>query len=149
MPGGSGDGGGGAGDLAHSGGGGSDGGNPGSDGGAGACLAAGLGRDHLMIGFSGDDPVAGMAPFDARYMYLSGGLADGNGPCASCASGCTSKGTSCANSGPGCAWWGCWQYDQDPPGAYVRGFVQNAAKAGETPMITWYEILQASGVAEG
>lgn len=122
-----------------------------ADGGGGgaACLAGGLGNDHLLIGFSGDDAVAGQAPFDVRYLYLSGGLPDGAGPCASCASGCTSKGVSCQNGGPGCAWWGCWQYDQDPPGAYIRDFVSHAATAHELPMITWYEILQASGVNEG
>jgi hypothetical protein len=113
-------------------------------------LAGALGHDHLLIGFAGDDSVVGQAPFDSRYQYLSGGIADGAGPCGSCLS-CATKGTSCVNEGGamGCAWWGCWQYDQDPPGAYVRNFVSAAAKAGEIPMITWYQILQASGVVEG
>ena len=49
----------------------------------------------------------------------------------------------------GCAWWGCWQYDQDPPGAYARNFVSTAQRNGQIPMITYYEILQASGVDRG
>jgi hypothetical protein len=137
------------GDCASCGDGGGAGGGGGSDGGGARCLAGGLGNGHLMIGFSGDDAVAPQAPFDVRYEYLSGGVADGAGPCASCASGCTAAGKSCANSAGGCAWWGCWQYDQDPPGAYVRSFVQTASGAGEIPMITWYQLLQSSGVAEG
>ena len=123
-----------------------------ADGGAsclGAGLGAALGHQHLMIGFAGDDAVASQAPFDVRYVYLSGGYASGAGPCASCAMSCDVAGKSCANSAGGCAWWGCYQYDQNPPGEYVRDFVSNAAKAGEVPMFTYYEILQASGVQEG
>ena len=132
--------------------------SPLGDGGGGncSCLGAGvlsaLGKDRLIFGLTtSDDPTAAAAPFDLRYVYISGGLFDGNAPCTSCATNCSSKGTTCANSGPGCAWWGCYQYDQDPPGEYVRDFVSAAAKATppQTPMFTYYEILQASGVAEG
>jgi hypothetical protein len=51
----------------------------------------------------------------------------------------------------GCAWWGCYQYDMDPPGAFVSGFVTKAGKASPPliPMFTYYEILQASKVSEG
>jgi hypothetical protein len=94
---------------------------------------------------------AASAPFDLQYLYVSGGIFDGATPCTSCATGCTTKGTTCANSGPGCAWWGCWQYDQDPPGEYVRTFEGNCAKASpaQIPMVSYYQLLQASGVAEG
>jgi hypothetical protein len=94
---------------------------------------------------------ASSAPFDLQYQYISGGFADGGGPCASCASGCTAAGKSCANAAGGCGWWGCWQYDQDPPGAYVRTFATTCANETppQVPMITYYEVLQASGVAEG
>lgn len=94
---------------------------------------------------------AKQAPFDLQYQYISGGFPDGTGPCASCATGCTTNGTTCANSGPGCAWWGCWQYDQDPPGEYVRTFDSTCAaeSPAQVPMITYYQILQASGVTEG
>ncbi len=112
-------------------------------------LTGALGKDRVMIGFAGDDAVAAKAPFDLRYLYLSGGFFDGNAPCASCKSGCTAGGMSCANGGSGCSWWGCWQYDQDPPGAYIRDFVEKATAAGQVPMITYYEVLQASKVAEG
>ncbi len=118
----------------------------------GASLLAALGKDHLLVGGSMQAATARLAPFDLQYMYLSGGLPDGSGPCASCASGCTTGGgTTCASSGPGCAWWGCWQYDQNPPGDYVRSF--GATCAGESPaqipMVTYYQLLQSSGVAEG
>jgi hypothetical protein len=99
------------------------------------------------------DATAAMAPFDLRYDYVSGGLFDGTAPCTSCATGCTTGGgaTSCSNAGGGCAWWGCWQYDQDPPGGYVRSFASTCAKAtpAQIPMISYYQILQSSGVAEG
>jgi hypothetical protein len=99
------------------------------------------------------DATAAMAPFDLRYDYVSGGFFDGAAPCASCATGCTTGGGahSCSNAGGGCGWWGCWQYDQDPPGAYVRSFASTCAKAApaQIPMISYYQILQASGVQEG
>jgi hypothetical protein len=121
----------------------------------GSCLGgsflAGLGKSKMIVGGTMAAATAKLAPFDVQYIYISGGFPDGTGPCASCASGCTTKGTTCANSGPGCAWWGCWQYDQDPPGNYVRGFATtwSTATPPQIPMITYYEILQASGVTEG
>jgi len=113
----------------------------------GADLLAALGKSRVMVGFSGDDPVTSQAPFDLRYVYLAGGLADG--PCSSCASGCASAAKSCANSAGGCGWWGCWQYDQVAPGQYAADFQAAASGAGEIPMFTYYLLLQASGVAEG
>ena len=95
------------------------------------------------------------APFDARYMYLSGPFADGDGPCASCLTGCTAEGAQCDNA-HGCGWWGCWQWDQDPPGAYVRQFVRDCrantyagAPRPLVPVITYYLQFQNSGLAEG
>jgi len=124
-----------------------------ADGTDGTCLAANflhtLGEHQFLIGGSVTDATAKVAPFDIRYLYISGGFNDGSAPCASCASGCSTQGTTCANSGKGCAWWGCWQYDQDPPGAYVRGFVATAQTNHQIPMITLYTILQASGAKEG
>ncbi|HEX6244408.1 MAG TPA: hypothetical protein VFZ61_26000, partial [Polyangiales bacterium] len=118
-----------------------------------ACLAATLldplGIGHTLVGASMDDDSAKAAPFDARYLYLAGGLFDGDRACTSCASGCSAGGVSCANGGEGCAWWGCWQYDQDPPGAYVRDFVARAKADKQIPMISYYELLQASGLDEG
>jgi hypothetical protein len=110
-----------------------------------------LGKNRLIVGGSMASSTAASAPFDLQYNYISGGFSDGSGPCASCASGCTSNGTSCANAAGGCAWWGCWQYDQDPPGEYVRTFASSCAAESppQVPMITYYEILQASGVSEG
>jgi hypothetical protein len=110
-----------------------------------------LGRDHLLAGASMADSSAAAAPFDLRYVYLSGAFPDGTGPCASCATGCATGGKSCANSAGGCGWWGCWQYDQDPPGGYARDFVGKGAAATppQIPMFTYYLLLQASGLQEG
>lgn len=120
---------------------------------SGACLADGLlgplGKTHIIVGASMDDTVAAAAPFDLRYQYLSGGLFDGDAPCASCATGCTAGGTSCDNAGGGCAWWGCWQSDQDPPGAFLRDLLTKSKANGEIPMVSYYMILQTSGVQEG
>lgn len=114
----------------------------------GAGLLAGLSRSHVLVGLSGDDGAAAGAPYDLRYQYLAGPLPDGAGPCASCASGCTAAGQSCANAA-GCGWWGCWQWDQLPPGQFAADFVAAARGRGQIPMITYYLILPASGVAEG
>src|SRR5262249_25941045 len=110
---------GGAGDAAHGDGGANDASSDGASGdgangdsaggdGAMSCLGsaflASLGKSKMIVGASMSDTTAKAAPFDLRYIYVSGGLSDGNGPCASCATGCTTKGTTCANSGPGCAW---------------------------------------------
>src|SRR5215472_885013 len=128
-------------------------GGDGSSGGSclGSSLLGALGKDHLLVGATMADATAALAPFDLRYNYISGALFDGTSPCASCATGCTAQGKSCANAAGGCGWWGCWQYDQDPPGAYVRGFAATTAQASppQIPMLTYYVILPASGVAEG
>jgi hypothetical protein len=124
----------------------------GAGGGNAACLGKplldALGKSKLLVGVSTSDDVAAQAPFDLRYLYLAGGVFDGAGPCASCATGCTSNGANCSNAA-GCGWWGCWQWDQTPPGDYVRSFVKKNQDTGRIPMITYYEILQASGVSEG
>jgi hypothetical protein len=137
------------------------GGASGSGGDSGACLGASLltafGVNTVLVGGTMTDATAKLAPFDGRYLYLSGGLFDGSAPCPSCASGCTAGGSSCASANAaGCAWWGCWQWDQDPPGQYVASFVavneqaawQNASRP-QIPMFTYYEELQTSRLAEG
>jgi hypothetical protein len=122
------------------------------DGSAGACLGSSLlsalGKDHLLVGGSMEAATAAMAPFDLQYVYISSGLADGSGPCTSCASGCTSNGTTCA--GGACDWWGCW-VDTDPPGDYARSFVSTwtTAKPPQVPMFSYYQIFQSSGVTQG
>jgi hypothetical protein len=121
----------------------------------GQSALAALGKNRLVVGVStGDAPTVKAAPFDIRYVYISGGLFDGPAPCASCASNCSTAGKMCANSAGGCAWWGCYQYDQNPPGEYVRDFISAAKKASpvQIPMFTYYELLQAykqSGGTEG
>ena len=107
-----------------------------------------FGKTKLMIGVSTrDDAAAKAAPYDVRYQYVTAGIADGAGPCSSCASGCTSGGTSCA--GGACGWWGCWQNDQEAPGAFLRNFVATAKTRNVVPMITYYQQLYSSGSFEG
>ncbi len=117
---------------------------------AGSELLGALGVEHVMVGASLTDELAAVTALDLRYVYLSGALPDGEGPCAACDVGCTAQGASCANdSAGGCAWWGCWQSDQQAPGAYVRDFAETARARGQIPMITYYLLLQSSGVGEG
>lgn len=122
----------------------------------GACLGKtlleGLGKSHLLAGASMADATASAAAWDVRYLYLAGGIFDGATPCASCASNCTAFGRSCANPPPGvagCVWWGCYQYDQLPPGKYVSDFVSAAKGRGQVPWFTYYQLLQASQTSEG
>jgi hypothetical protein len=129
-------------------------GTGGTGGGTTQCMAgtllAELGKQRLLVGASMADATATSAPFDARYLYIAGGLFDGSAPCTSCATSCQAGGESCANSNPdGCAWWGCWQWDQVPPGAYARDFVAKVEADGQIPMFTSYQVLQASGASEG
>ncbi|HET6438191.1 MAG TPA: hypothetical protein VFG59_09030 [Anaeromyxobacter sp.] len=123
----------------------------GGKGGGAACAGhalPALAPDHLLIGLSTSltedgNSIAQSPGFDLRYLYISGGLADGDGPCTAACSACTSGGASCANSGPGCAWWGCWQWDAQTPGVYASGFVATAEGEDRLPMFTYYMILQS------
>jgi hypothetical protein len=117
-----------------------------------SCLAhallAQLARPQaLLVGAQMDDSISASAPFDVRYLYLAGGLADGDGTCASCGA-CTTRGASCSGAST-CDWWGCWQDPATAPGKYLRDLLAKTASAGMLPMISYYEVLQTSGVAEG
>jgi hypothetical protein len=114
---------------------------------AAKALLASIGKSSLLVGASMEDAIAKSAPFDLRYQYLAGGIFDQSDACASCATGCTAGGKSCA--GGACGWWGCWQWDQDPPGKFLRDFIAKVIADKQIPMISYYEILQGSGVAEG
>jgi hypothetical protein len=130
----------------------SPGGNPTGGTPPGSCLASSflstLGKSKLLVGAQMTDSVSAAAPFDVRYLYLAGGLADGAGTCSSCGS-CTAAGVSCANAAGGCGWWGCWQDDTKAPGQYVRDLLAKTQAAAQLPMITYYELLHTSRVAEG
>src|SRR5580698_6480332 len=121
-------------------------GTDGNGGGGGAsCLGStalgALGTDRLIVGVSGDDAAAAAAPYDLRYVYLSGGLFTSETPCTACG------GSACST------WWGCYN---SPPGAYATLFLSSAGSASpaQIPMFTYYEILQTaeatiSGFQEG
>ncbi|MFO1153625.1 MAG: hypothetical protein U1E42_08185 [Rhodospirillales bacterium] len=118
---------------------------------AASCLAGALsgwtGKSSFMVGAMMEDSVADAAPFSLRYVYLAGNHPDGGEPCQSCAQSCKAKGSAC--TGGNCNWWGCWQWDQLPPGAYVRDLISKAKQDGQIPVLTYYTLLQASGVGEG
>lgn len=104
-----------------------------------------LGSSTLLIGAQMADATAAAAPFDARYRYLAGGIA----PQAECVSSCNAS-SSCGG------WWGCWQDPNQPPGQYVLYHMAQTAAATwqgasrpQLPVITYYEILPASGGSEG
>jgi hypothetical protein len=107
------------------------------------CNTQFMDRSKLMIGAQMEDATAAAAPFDARYLYLAGGIRD----LGACATSCT----------PACgAWWGCWQDWAQPPGQYALAHMQKAAAATwqgvsrpQVPWFTYYEILQSSGAGEG
>jgi hypothetical protein len=116
----------------------------------GSSMLSALGKNHLLVGVSTSDATAAQAPFDLRYIYLSGGLFDAPTPCSACGSSCVAAGKACTS---GCAWWGC--YDS-PPGDYASSFIQTclADSPAQIPMFTYYEILQTaeatfSGFQEG
>lgn len=118
------------------------------------CLAAelmgALGREELLVGGMMEDAIARSAPLDIRYLYLAGGTFDGPEPCGSCASACLAGGRSCASSNTeGCAWWGCWQWDREPPGKYLRDFFDKADAQRHLPLVTYYQFLHTSRVPEG
>jgi hypothetical protein len=123
-----------------------------------------LGLKNLIVGGSMADATAAMAPFDLRYLYISGGIFDGTTPCTSCLTNCTTttvgpgggvKSCQSSNGGTGCGWWGCWQYDHNPPGQYVSGFVSKCESASppQIPMFTYYQInslyLMMGGSGDG
>ncbi len=101
---------------------------------AGSCLGSSflsaLGKDRLIVGVSGSTTAEAAAPYDLRYVYISGGLFSSPTPCTSC--------SSCA-----AGWWGCYN---TPPGMYATYFLQGAAaaKPAQIPMFTYYEILQTA-----
>ncbi len=99
---------------------------------------------RLAVGYAGDVAAVGSAGFDLRYQYLAGVLA----PDPACLAPGRAKAAGC-----GTAWWGTWQWDQLPPGQFVRDFVSGTAAAGLRPMFTYYLILPAAierlGIGEG
>ena len=101
-------------------------------------LALSLGADHLLVGGRMEDAEFDQAPFDLRYHYLADEI-PADGPCESCASDCPASGD----------WWGCWQSDDDPPGRYVVGNIEEAEAAGAIPMISYYIWYYVAGRVEG
>ncbi len=115
-----------------------------------SALLGQLGTQHVLVGAAMQDTTAKLSAFDGRYQYISGALPDGDrGACASCASRCSVNGTTCGNYTPGCNWWGCWQDVTQAPGQFVTRFDAAARASAQIPMLSLYQVLQASGVREG
>ena len=117
----------------------------------GSAFLSALGKSHLLVGLANDSTAAPMAPFDLQYQYISGGVPDGTGPCASCTSGCTLTIPDCTASPSSNCWWGCWQDTSQPPGEFPGNFAGGCKVASppQIPMLTYYQLSQASGVTEG
>jgi len=98
--------------------------------------ASGAGFTTLQVGFAGGDATAAKPGFDVRAQYVAGVLA----PDPECLAATRADAVGC-----GAQWWGTWQSEADPPGAFVRGFVADTAASGLVPLITYYVILPASG----
>lgn len=123
------------------------GGQTGAGGGSGsggsACLGAGfMGQDTVLVGASMTDATAAAAPFDARYLYICGGL-PASGDCAACSAACN-------------YWWGCWQDYAQAPGQYALALINSTEGAKwqsqarpQIPVFTYYQELQGSKLAEG
>jgi hypothetical protein len=111
-------------------------GGGGGGSGSGSCLGSTvlgeLGASHLVVGVSGSTTAESSAPYDLRYVYLSGGLFTSTTPCTACGASCSSS------------WWGCYN---SPPGAYATDFMTSAAGASQVPMFTYYELLQTAQAA--
>lgn len=115
----------------------------GTTAGGSSCATTFMGRSELTVGAMMTDATASAAPFDARYLYLAGGIR----PAGTCQSSCSS---SCAE------WWGCWQDPRLAPGQYVLDHLRKTAAATwqgtsrpQLPVFTYYEILQSLPVSEG
>ena len=64
------------------------------------------------------------AAWDARYQYLAGGVnTAGN--------------------------WKTWQWDQLPPGQFALDYMNESAKSGYMPVLSWYQLLQSSPSSGG
>jgi hypothetical protein len=96
-------------------------------------------KTKLLVGYRTDqDSIATQAPWDVRYDYITAGIADGPGPCQSCANNCNAGG-----------WWGCWQDFSEAPGAYVRNRISEAKANGQIAMFTYYQQLYSTNAFEG
>lgn len=90
--------------------------------GAGGSVARSLrtfmGRSHVQIGAITNDTNFSAAPFDVRYQYIGGAA-----PLQACMVSCKSH--------PSCGgWWGCWQWNELPPGSqYPTQIIRDAAAA--------------------
>ncbi|MDD2828319.1 MAG: hypothetical protein PHW18_01955 [Sulfuricurvum sp.] len=104
-----------------------------------------MGKNTLLIGAQMSNETASAAPFDARYLYLAGGSA----PDEACMNSCKAS-SSCSG------WWGCWQWDELPPGEYINAHITNATSAkwegstrAQIPVFTYYLWLNTAKMGEG
>jgi hypothetical protein len=104
-----------------------------------------MGLDRLLIGVQMEKETAESAPFDAWYRYLAAGFAENS----SCMESCKAD-ASCSS------WWGCWQWDELPPGRYVVDHIENsksmqyaAVDRPQIPVITYYQLLHSAKTDEG
>ena len=93
-----------------------------------------FGKERLMVGAMADDPFFQRNPdlMDVRYIYLADAIFRG-------------PAVPTQYNDADSRWWGWWQDHRQPPGQYLRDFLDKAERAGQIPMITYYTFAQTSG----
>ena len=93
-----------------------------------------FGKNRLLVGAMAENPFFQQNPnlFDVRYIYLADAIFTG-------------PEVPSQFREEDSRWWGWWQDRQQPPGQYLRDFLNRAESAGQIPMITYYTFAQTSG----
>ena len=90
-------------------------------------------KERLLIGAMAEDMFFTQNPnvLDVRYIYLADAIFTG-----------PEAPTQYMDADS--RWWGWWQDRQQPPGQYLRDFLDKTERAGQIPMITYYTFAQTS-----
>ena len=92
-----------------------------------------FGKERLLIGAMAEDPFFQSNPnlMDVRYIYLADAIFVG-----------PEVPTQYREADS--RWWGWWQDRQQPPGQYLRDFLDKTEREQQIPMITYYTFAQTS-----
>lgn len=100
-----------------------------------------MGGNKILIGSINSEAAQKKAPFDVQYQYINNVA-----PVAACM-------TSCKNDAACGKWWGCWQWNERPPGSQYPGdFMNNLSKVSwqnqsrpQMSFWTYYSLLNIAG----
>jgi len=104
-----------------------------------------MGSNKVLIGSINSSTAQQSAPFDVEYQYINNVA-----PLEVCMASC--------KAAPSCgSWWGCWQWNERPPGSQYPGdFIDNLSKLTwqnqphpQLTFWTYYSIRSLVGGAEG